>query len=134
VINYLTRLDEQRDHILSRTKVDVRRASSTVLIGHPEFVPKYTREGIDGTLRIYNSHVARVEVRHYAELIESAEAALRIAEEIEAVTEPEGEVAAPKVEADPWTATDPWGSPPSASDPWATPPPPPEWLADEPPF
>ncbi len=134
VINYLTRLDEQRDHILSRTRVDVRRASSTVLIGHPEFVPKYTREEIGGTLRIYNSHLARVEVRHYAELIESAEESLRIATEIEAVTEPQGGVVAPKVGEDPWAPKDRWGSPSSTSDPWATPTPPAEWLADEPPF
>jgi hypothetical protein len=133
VINYLTRLDEQRDHILTRTKVDVRRASSTVLIGHPEFVPKHSREEIDGTLRIYNSHLGRVEVRHYAELIESAEEALRITEETEAVTGPEPEAATRETEEDPWDTTDPWSSPPSVSDPWATPPPP-GWLPGEPPF
>lgn len=83
VMNYLTRLDEQRDNILNRFKIDVRRAAATVLIGHPDFVNKYTRGEIDGTLRIYNSHLARVEVRHYAELIESAEEALRVAEEVE---------------------------------------------------
>lgn len=133
VINYLTRLDEQRDHILTRTKVDVRRASSTVLIGHPEFVPKHSREEIDGTLRIYNSHLGRVEVRHYAELIESAEQALRITEEIDGITGPEPEAATRETEEDPWDTTDPWSSPPSVSDPWATPPPP-ERRPGEPPF
>jgi hypothetical protein len=34
-------------------------------------------------MRIYDSHLARVEVRHYAELIESAEEALRVAEEVD---------------------------------------------------
>lgn len=146
VMNYLTRLDEQRDHILNRTKIDVRRASATVLIGHPDFVKNYTRAEIDGTLRIYNSHLARVEVRHYAELIESAEEALRVAEEVELIEEADAEThdesAQPQV--DPWATsgasdtpsrtTDPWRWPSPSADPWATPPPSPGWRSEEPPF
>src|SRR5260221_633749 len=37
-MNYLCHLDETRDHILARFKIDTRRASATVLIGHPKFV------------------------------------------------------------------------------------------------
>lgn len=146
VMNYLTRLDEQRDHILNRTKIDVRRASATVLIGHPSFVTSYTRAEVDGTMRIYNSHLARVEVRHYAELIESAEAALRVAEEVEAIGQADAEThdGPAQLEDDPWmssnapgsppSTTDPWGSPSPSTDPWVTPSPTPEWLSDEPPF
>lgn len=146
VMNYLTRLDEQRDHILNRTKIDVRRASATVLIGHPDFVTNYTRAEVDGTMRIYNSHLTRAEVRHYAELIESAEEALRVAEEVEAIGQDDAEShdESAQPEDDPWTtsnasdspssATDPWGSPSPSADPWATPPPSPKWLSDEPPF
>ena len=146
VMNYLTRLDEQRDHILNRTKIDVRRASATVLIGHPGFVKNYTRAETDSTLRIYNSHLARVEVRHYAELIDSAEEALRVAEEVESAEQADAgthdEPAQPQV--DPWATpkasdspswtTDPWRSSSPPADPWATPPPAPEWRSDEPPF
>lgn len=146
VMNYLTRLDEQRDHILNRTKIDVRRASATVLIGHPDFVTKYTRAELDGTLRIYNSHLARVEVRHYAELVESAQEALRVAEEVEAIEQADAEThdGPAQPEHDPWTTpkasdsqswtTDTWGSPSLAADSWATPPPSPKWPSDEPPF
>jgi hypothetical protein len=97
-------------------------------------------------MRIYNSHLTRAEVRHYAELIESAEEALRLAEEVEAIgqddAEPHDESAEP--EGDPWKAsiasdspsssTGPWGSPSPSADPWATPPPSSELLSDEPPF
>ena len=145
-MNYLTCLDEQRDHILNRTKIDVRRASATVLIGHPDFVTHYTRPEIDGTMRIYNSHLARAEVRHYAELIESAEEALRIAEELDAIEQADAESHDESAHQsdDSWTTshatdspsstTDPWRSPSPSADPWATPPPSPDWLSDEPPF
>ena len=79
VMNYLCRLDEDRDRILSRFKIDVRRASATVLVGHPNFVSKnFTAKEISNTLRIQNSHHARIEVMHYADLIENAERALAL--------------------------------------------------------
>lgn len=144
-MNYLTRLDEQRDHILNRTKIDVRRASATVLIGHPDFVTNYIRAEIDGTMRIYNSHLARAEVRHYAELIESAEEALRVAEEVEAIGQADAEThdESAQPEGDPWTAsnasspsstTDAWGTPAPSADPGGTPPSSLGRLPDEPPF
>ena len=80
-MNYLCHLDEDRDHILTRFKIDVRRASATVLIGHPKFISKsFNPDEIASTLRIHNSHHARIEVLHYGDLIESAERALALAD------------------------------------------------------
>jgi Domain of unknown function (DUF4263) len=79
-MNYLCHLDEDRDHILTRFKIETRRASATVLIGHPMFVQgAFTEDDISATLRIYNSHLARIEVVHYRDLIESAERDLALA-------------------------------------------------------
>jgi hypothetical protein len=79
VMNYLCRLDEGRDHILTRFKIEARRATGTVLIGHPDFVQDFSGEEIASTLRIYNSHLSRIEVMHYKDLIENAERALALA-------------------------------------------------------
>ena len=79
VMNYLCHLDEERDHIHARFKIEARRATGTVLIGHPTFVKGFSDEDIANTLRIYNSHLSRVEVMHYRDLIESAERALALA-------------------------------------------------------
>lgn len=79
VMNYLCHLDEERDHILAKFKIDVRRATGTVLIGNPDFVTDFSEEEIASTLRIYNSHLSRVEIMHYRDLIENAERALALA-------------------------------------------------------
>jgi Shedu protein SduA, C-terminal len=79
VMNYLCHLDEERDHILTRFKIEARRATGTVLIGHPNFVADFSDEDIANTLRIYNSHLSRVEVMHYQDLIENAQRALALA-------------------------------------------------------
>ncbi|UYM05485.1 Shedu anti-phage system protein SduA domain-containing protein [Solicola gregarius] len=78
VMSYLTHLDESRDTVLSRFKIDTRRASATVLIGHPKFVDGYSRDEIDEAIRIFNSHHTRIQLRHYADLIETAEHALAL--------------------------------------------------------
>jgi hypothetical protein len=78
VMNYLCHLDEGRDHILARFKMEARRATGTVLIGHPNFVEDFSDEEIASTLRIYNSHLSRIEVMHYKDLIENAERALAL--------------------------------------------------------
>jgi hypothetical protein len=81
VMNYLCHLDEDRDHILTKFKIDTRHASATVLIGHPRFTSgSFTPEEIAGTLRIHNSHHSRIEVMHYGDLIENAERALGLAD------------------------------------------------------
>jgi len=79
-MNYLCHLDEDRDHILTKFKIETRRASAVVLIGHPTFVQEeFTDEEIASTLRIYNSHLSRIEVMHYRDLIENAERDLALA-------------------------------------------------------
>jgi Shedu protein SduA, C-terminal len=113
-MNYLCHLDEDRDHILAKFKIDVRRASATVLIGHPSFVPKsFTPDEIASTLRIHNSHHARITVMHYGDLIESAERALALADTPLDDPEPDIEAnddaftsAAPMNEFDPWMEVD----------------------------
>ena len=118
-MNYLCHLDETRDHILSRFKIDTRRASATVLIGQPSFVQGFSREEIDETLRIYNSHLARIEVLHYADLIESAGRALAVGEEPD-----------PEDDSDQVSRAIPVNS--DFDDPWS--PPDPTYWPDEPPF
>jgi hypothetical protein len=79
VMNYLCHLDEERDHILARFKIESRRATGTVLIGHPGFIEDFNDEEIANTLRIYNSHLSRIEVMHYRDLIDNAERSLALA-------------------------------------------------------
>lgn len=118
-INYLCHLDESRDHILARFRIDTRRASSTVLLGHPGFTRGFTREEVDETIRLYNSHHARIMVMHYAELVENAERSLALAQA------PEGEEAGDGATAR--TAPDD-----DLHDPWDTAEP--AYWPDEPPF
>lgn len=78
--NYLRELDEARDHILSRLQIDCRRASMTVVIGHRG----HDRSGassqeIDEAIRTYNSHLSRVSVTTYDDLIENAQRMLELA-------------------------------------------------------
>lgn len=78
-MNYLRALDEQSASIQQNLGIDVRRATATVVIGHPQFVSG-NRSALDvsQTLRTYNSHLSRVQVITYAELIDGAKAALRL--------------------------------------------------------
>jgi len=71
--NYLRTLDENRQTILANYGVDPRRASATVVIGHPRYVNKgIARQEVAETLRTYNTHMARIEVIPYETLLESA--------------------------------------------------------------
>ncbi|MCC3777020.1 DUF4263 domain-containing protein [Streptomyces sp. UNOB3_S3] len=71
--NYLRAMDENRQSILAEHGVDTRRASATVVIGHPRYVGgSITSQEIAETLRTYNSHKARIEVITYETLLESA--------------------------------------------------------------
>ncbi|GAA4110720.1 hypothetical protein GCM10022215_06070 [Nocardioides fonticola] len=105
VMGYLTHLDESRDTILNRFKIDVRRASATVLIGHPSFVDGYSREEIDETIRVFNSHHARIQLRHYADVIESAERALTFSADGDEGDEDGDDGAGP--DSEPWGPPDP---------------------------
>lgn len=80
VMNYLLGLDEHRLEILEKHKIDTRRATGLVLIGHPGVHPEHSEESINETLRLFNSYHTRIEVRTYKDLIDSAERALNLAE------------------------------------------------------
>jgi Domain of unknown function (DUF4263) len=80
VMNYLLGLDEHRLEILEKHKVDTRRATGLVLIGHPDVHPEHSEEAINETLRLFNSFHSRIEVRTYKDLVDSAERALNLAE------------------------------------------------------
>lgn len=71
--NYLRVMDETRKPILDHYGVDTRRASATVVIGHPRYVTGgITAQEIAETLRTYNAHTSRIEVITYETLLESA--------------------------------------------------------------
>ncbi|MFF8994081.1 Shedu anti-phage system protein SduA domain-containing protein [Streptomyces sp. NPDC014983] len=88
--NYLRALDEQGLNLQATfenelgVRYDMRRAKATVLIGHPDHVnaQSVTRRSIEQAIRTYNSHLTRVEVLTYADLVESAERALTFEEGI----------------------------------------------------
>jgi hypothetical protein len=77
-MNYLRSLDEQRAIILTELGIEARRSSALVVIGHPAFVASFSAEEISEALRTYNSHLARVEVVTYAELVDGARRALSL--------------------------------------------------------
>ncbi|MFB7635369.1 Shedu anti-phage system protein SduA domain-containing protein [Streptomyces sp. NPDC056149] len=71
--NYLRAMDENRQTILADHGVDTRRASATVVIGHPRYVNgSISPQEVAETLRTYNTHAARIEVITYQTLLESA--------------------------------------------------------------
>jgi hypothetical protein len=68
-MNYLVALDEQRAQILTDLGIDTRRASAVIVIGHTDFVEGFTPEQVYETIRIYNSHISRIEVITFDELV-----------------------------------------------------------------
>ncbi|MER5739786.1 Shedu anti-phage system protein SduA domain-containing protein [Streptomyces sp. NPDC002262] len=71
--NYLRAMDENRPGILADHGIDTRRASATVVIGHPQYVVGgVTSQEIAETLRTYNAHQTRIEVITYEALLDSA--------------------------------------------------------------
>ncbi|MFF4607528.1 Shedu anti-phage system protein SduA domain-containing protein [Streptomyces sp. NPDC001339] len=79
-INYLVGLDENRERISTEFGIDTRRASALVLIGHPLSQPEVDENEINDALRIHTSHLNRIEILTYKELIDSAERALAAGE------------------------------------------------------
>lgn len=74
VMNYLRTFDERRSQVKEDAGVDPRRATATVVIGHPMFAKGGAdKDDIAETLRTYNSHLSRVEVITYKELLDGAE-------------------------------------------------------------
>ncbi|MEU8441277.1 Shedu anti-phage system protein SduA domain-containing protein [Streptomyces microflavus] len=88
--NYLRTMDESREAILADHGVDTRRASATIVIGHPRFVSGgITPKEIAETLRTYNTHAARIEVITYETLLESAARMLALASAQQDADQPE---------------------------------------------
>jgi len=75
-VTYLVGLDENRHQIRAELGIEARRASATVLIGHPARHPEIPEDQINEALRTLNTHISRVEVLTYKELIDNAERAL----------------------------------------------------------
>jgi hypothetical protein len=72
-VAYLVGLDEHRQRIREEIGIETRRASAIVLIGHPSTQPDVPEEEIYETIRTLNTHLARVEVLTYKELVDNAE-------------------------------------------------------------
>ena len=72
--NYLREVDELTDHIRSRFGVECRRAQATVIIGYPQH---NDHDGVDDekyreAIRTYNSHLSRIEVLTFEDVITTA--------------------------------------------------------------
>jgi Domain of unknown function (DUF4263) len=76
-VAYLVGLDEHRLRIREEIGIETRRASAIVLIGHPAAQPDVPEEAIYETIRTLNTHLARVEVLTYKELVDNAERSIR---------------------------------------------------------
>jgi Domain of unknown function (DUF4263) len=75
-VNYLVGLDENRHRLREELGIETRRASAIVLIGHPSVQPSVPEESINEAFRTFNTHVNRVEVLTYKELVDNAERSL----------------------------------------------------------
>ncbi|AUI59459.1 Shedu anti-phage system protein SduA domain-containing protein [Amycolatopsis sp. BJA-103] len=78
--NYLRQFDEERSEIAERLGVETRRSFATVVIGHPMFQPDIEAWQINDALRTYGSHLSRIDILTYAELLDSAERSLDFGE------------------------------------------------------
>ena len=79
-INYLLGLDENREQIKNELGIETRRASAIVLIGYPKAEAGASEQEISEVLRTLNTHLSRVEVLTYKELIDNAERSLGMPE------------------------------------------------------
>ncbi len=88
--NYLRAMDENRTTVLRDYGVDTRRASATVVIGHPQYVTgSVTPQEIAETLRTYNTHATRIEVVTYETLLDSAARMLALSSVVKGFDETE---------------------------------------------
>ncbi|GAA1268276.1 Shedu anti-phage system protein SduA domain-containing protein [Saccharothrix xinjiangensis] len=78
VANYLRAFDEDRTGILERHGIEARRASGTVVIGHPMYDVDFTEQQVDEVLRSHNADRSRIEIVTYKQLIDRARRALDI--------------------------------------------------------
>lgn len=72
LMNYLLDLDEDRNRILNRFKVDTRRSTGLLLIGNSSTLKSYTQEETLEAIRTFNSYLSRVTVLTYDQLLENA--------------------------------------------------------------
>jgi hypothetical protein len=72
-VAYLVGLDEHRLRIREEIGIETRRASAIVLIGHPAAQPDVPEEAIYETIRTLNTHLGRIEILTYKELVDNAE-------------------------------------------------------------
>lgn len=104
-MNYLRAMDESSPLLTQNFGLDARRADATVVIGHEKYLTQSRTDAeIAQTFRTYNSHLSRVQVVTYDELIRGARAALKL----------DVASAAPDVEDDNGQPSDEWITP----DPW----------------
>ncbi|MEU1185558.1 Shedu anti-phage system protein SduA domain-containing protein [Streptomyces sp. NPDC005820] len=75
-LNYLVRLDEQRLTILNQFGLETRWARALVLVGHPAAQPGVPEGAINEVLRTANTHLSRIDVLTYKELLDNAERSL----------------------------------------------------------
>lgn len=75
-LNYLVNLDEHRLRIRDQFGLETRRARALVLIGHPAAQAGVPEDKINEVLRTINTHMGRIEVLTYKELLDNAERSL----------------------------------------------------------
>jgi hypothetical protein len=73
--NYLRAFDEQRAEILATLRLECRRAYATVVIGHPMHngEAEVSEQQVRETIRTYGSHLNRIEIMTYEDLLNGAE-------------------------------------------------------------
>ncbi|MFI1524453.1 Shedu anti-phage system protein SduA domain-containing protein [Kitasatospora cineracea] len=80
-MNYLRSLDEARPSILADLEIDTRRTSMTVVIGHSKLPGgDFRPEQVAETMRTYSSHLSRITVTTYDQLIDNAQRMLSVPE------------------------------------------------------
>jgi hypothetical protein len=72
VVHGRSEQDARRAALLGEFGIDTRRASATVVIGYPDFQRNPEVAEVHETLRIFNSHLSRVEVITYHQLLDRA--------------------------------------------------------------
>lgn len=78
--NYLRWIDENRDMLLNEFGVECRRAHATVVIGHPDHngVDEVSSQQYREAIRINNSHLSRIEVLTYEDVLMIARRSLEV--------------------------------------------------------
>ncbi len=86
-MNTLRELDRNSDAISLSLQTDCHRSFATVVIGDPRYLVPARQEAAAQSLRTYNSHLARVDVITWDDLVGGAELSLAMSPEL--VIEPE---------------------------------------------